>query len=173
MPLYFFACPRFEPMFCDTEHLSHCPPTIPHSFISRRFMETQNDFISAQPNPTPKPTPRPTRPVTRPRTTTSPPVKQQSLTTEPINLPVVIGGSVSGFVLLLIILLVVCCIFSRRKKEKSDEKARGKIKTFYVSMALCKTILTAFISIINYDSFALIPQYACLKYKITHFLAAL
>lgn len=124
-------------MFCDTEHLSHyLPPplTIPHSIISRRFMETQNDFFPAQPNPTPKPTQRPTRPVTRLHTTTSPPVKQQRLSTDPVNLPVVIGGSVSGFVLLLIILLVVCCIFSRRKKEKSDEKARGKIKTFYVSM---------------------------------------
>jgi hypothetical protein len=82
-------------------------------------------FISANAPPTPRTTKRPVPPVTRPPVTNRPLMKTDE-ETEPLNLPVVIGGGVSGFLLLLIIILVGGCLCMRRRSQ-SDEKSKGKL----------------------------------------------
>ncbi|XP_052790482.1 cell adhesion molecule DSCAM-like [Mya arenaria] len=66
--------------------------------------------------PKPRPTPRPT--------TTPWPLGQEAQISDPLNLPVIIGGGVAGLFLLVVIFLLICCLFMRRqKKRQSDEKA--------------------------------------------------
>ncbi|XP_052221507.1 cell adhesion molecule DSCAM-like isoform X2 [Dreissena polymorpha] len=79
-----------------------------------------------KPTATPKPTTKlQTTLITKPQTTAVPPLGQQEQqVSEPLNLPVIVGGGVSGLVLILIILLLICCLFLQRRKAQSEEKTR-------------------------------------------------
>lgn len=45
---------------------------------------------------------------------------------ESLNLPVIIGGTLSGFILLVIILLIGGCLCMKRRQAQSEEKSKGK-----------------------------------------------
>ena len=87
-------------------------------------------FVIIVKNP---PTQQPTQP---PRQTTTepvaqPPVLEQTANQSDMNLPIIIGGGVSGFVLIMIIILVIGCLFLRRQRGNLDEKVHG-IFFFYL-----------------------------------------
>ncbi|XP_053381258.1 hemicentin-1-like isoform X2 [Mercenaria mercenaria] len=71
----------------------------------------------------PNTTQRPVVPVTRRPVTDGPPLLQTGDDSEPLNLPVIIGGGVSGFVLFLIVLLIGGCLCMKRRTQ-SDEKSK-------------------------------------------------
>ena len=76
---------------------------------------------------TQKPTTTSKAPVITSKTTTTERVTALGQTGDnSLNMPAIIGGSVSGLVLLLLILLVLLCGFIRRWRSENEEKVRGK-----------------------------------------------
>ena len=66
-----------------------------------------------------------TIPVTKQPTTVAPLLQQGADNSDELNLPVIIGGGISGLVLILLILLLVICLFVRRRRAQSEEKTQG------------------------------------------------